>query len=152
MGVNFTLNHLQEKYFVVQLRQQVKRCIKECAEYNRRFRGYPSQHQMAPSHRIRLEMTRRTFANCATDFAGPFYTMQGRSRPRMKRYLCVMPIFVCVLKCADKYGSFKEHYHVFAHAQEFDFRTGGQEIKDAGIDIELSQIRLHRPQSTLASP
>ena len=46
----------------------------------------------------------------------------------------------------------KEHYHVFAHAQEFDFRTGGQEIKDAGIDIELSQIRLHRPQSTLALP
>ena len=46
----------------------------------------------------------------------------------------------------------KEHYHVFAHAQEFDFGTGGQEIKDAGIDIELSQIRLHRPQSTLASP
>ena len=46
----------------------------------------------------------------------------------------------------------KEHYHVFAHAQEFDFRTGGQEFKDAGIDIELSQIRLHRPQSTLALP
>ena len=44
------------------------------------------------------------------------------------------------------------HYHVFAHAQAFDFRTGGQEIKDAGIDIELSQIRLHRPQSTLALP
>ena len=48
--------------------------------------------------------------------------------------------------------SLKEHYHVFAHAQDFDFRTGGQEIKDAGIDIELSQIRLHRPQSTLALP
>ena len=46
----------------------------------------------------------------------------------------------------------KEHYHVFVHAQDFDFRTGGQEIKDAGIDIELSQIRLHRPQSTLALP
>ena len=46
----------------------------------------------------------------------------------------------------------KEHYHVFAHAREFDFRTGGQEFKDAGIDIELSQIRLHRPQSTLALP
>ena len=46
----------------------------------------------------------------------------------------------------------KEHYHVFAHAQEFDFRTGGSEFKDAGIDIELSQIGLHRPQSTLALP
>ena len=46
----------------------------------------------------------------------------------------------------------KEHYHDVEHAQEFDFRTGGQEFKDAGIDIELSQIRLHRPQSTLALP
>ena len=41
MGVNFTLNHLREKYFVVQGRQQVKRCIKECAECNRRFRAVP---------------------------------------------------------------------------------------------------------------
>ena len=46
----------------------------------------------------------------------------------------------------------KEHYHVFAHGQEFDFRTGGQEFKDVGIDIVLSQIRLHPPQSTLALP
>ena len=45
---------------------------------------------------------------------------------------------------------FKEHNHVFAHAQEFDFSTGGQDLKDARIDIELSQICLHRPQSTLA--
>ena len=28
----------------------------------------------------------------------------------------------------------------------------GQEFKDARIDIELSQIRLHRPQLTLALP
>ena len=46
----------------------------------------------------------------------------------------------------------KEHYHDVAHAQEFDFRTGGQEFKYAGIDIEFLQIRLHGPQSTLALP
>ena len=46
----------------------------------------------------------------------------------------------------------KEHNHVFAHAQEFDFCSAGQEFKDARIDIELSQIRLHRPQLTLALP
>ena len=118
MGVNFTLNHLREKYFVVQGRQQVKRCIKECAECNRRFRGCPAKQQMAPLPRIRSEMTWRPFANCATDFAGPFYTMQGRGRPRMKRCLCLFvclqtllplrngrfPGDGCVLKCADTYG------------------------------------------------
>ena len=47
----------------------------------------------------------------------------------------------------------KEHNHGFALAQEFDFFwTGGQEFKDAKIDVELPQIRLHRPQSTLALP
>ena len=46
----------------------------------------------------------------------------------------------------------KEHNHVFAHAQKFDFCLGGQEFKDARIDIELSQIRLHRTQLTLALP
>ena len=50
------------------------------------------------------------------------------------------------------YEVLKEHYHVFAHAQEFNFCLRGQEFKDARIDIELSQIRLHRPQLTLALP
>ena len=58
--------------------------------------------------------------------------------------------FRLILWCFVYCCFLKEYYHVFAHAQQFDFRTGGQEIKDAGIDIELSQIRLHRPQSTLA--
>ena len=93
MGVNFTLNHLREKYFVLHGRQQVKRCIKECAECNRRFRGCPARQKMAPLPRIRLEITQKPFTNCATDFAGPFYTMQGRGRPRRKRYLC---LFVCL--------------------------------------------------------
>ena len=55
-------------------------------------------------------------------------------------------------KFTSKRRYLKEHYHDVAHAQEFDFRTGGQEFKDAGTDIEVSQIRLHRPQSTLALP
>ena len=46
----------------------------------------------------------------------------------------------------------KEHNHVFARGQAFEFWTGGQAFKDARIDIELSRIRLHRPQSTLALP
>ena len=93
MGVTFTLNHLREKYFVHHGRQQVKRCIKEYAECNRRFRRCPARQQMVPLPRIRLEITQKPFTNFATNFAGPFYTMQGRGRPRGKRYLC---LFVCL--------------------------------------------------------
>ena len=48
----------------------------------------------------------------------------------------------------------KEHNHVFVHMckSSNDFCLGGQEFKDATIDIELSQICLHRPQLTLALP
>ena len=41
MGVNFTLNYLREKYFVVQGRQQVRSCIGEC----KAFRGCLEQQQ-----------------------------------------------------------------------------------------------------------
>ena len=39
----------------------------------------------------------------------------------------------------------EEHSHVFAHAQDFDFGTSCREFKDARVDRELSEIRLHRP-------
>ena len=34
-----------------------------------------------------------------------------------------------------QYYILKEHYHVFAHAQDFDFWTVCQEFKDAGMVI-----------------
>ncbi|XP_020915379.1 uncharacterized protein LOC110252867 [Exaiptasia diaphana] len=93
MGVNYTLNHLREKYFVIHGRQEVKRCIKECAECSRCHRGCKAHQQMAPLSRVRLEVTEKPFTNCGTDFAGPFYNMQGRGKARLKRYLC---LFVCL--------------------------------------------------------
>lgn len=93
MGVNFTINHLREKYLVIHVRQEVKRASKECRECARHFQVHPAKQQMAPLPQIRLEKTSRPFENCAVDFAGPYRTMQGRGRIRAKRYLC---LFVCL--------------------------------------------------------
>ena len=93
MGVNVTTNHLREKYLVVHARQEVKRCVSSCAECSRRFRIRPKTQQMAPLPGIRLEMTGRPFENCATDYAGPYFTKQGRGKVRAKRYLC---LFLCL--------------------------------------------------------
>ena len=93
MGVNFTLNHLRERYMVVNGRELVKRTIKACAECKRRFRGKAASQQMAPLPKIRLELTMQPFTNCSVDFAGPFFTKQGRGRARIKRYLC---LFLCL--------------------------------------------------------
>ena len=83
MGLNYTINHLREKYFVVHAREQVKRVMRECLQCGKRFR----------LPRIRLQQTSRPFINCAFDYGGPYLTKQGRGRVRAKRYLC---LFLCL--------------------------------------------------------
>ena len=80
MGVNYTINHLQEKYLVIHVREEVKRVNRECRECARRFKVQPIQQQMAPLPQIRLQMTTKPLANCAVDFGGLYLTIQGRER------------------------------------------------------------------------
>ena len=48
MGVNYTLNHLREKYHLIHSHREVKRCIQNCYECKRRFPLHPAKQQMAP--------------------------------------------------------------------------------------------------------
>ncbi|XP_065893456.1 uncharacterized protein [Dysidea avara] len=50
---------------------------------------------MAPLPQNRLTTSLRAFTKTAVDFGGPFMTMQGRGRPRQKRYL-----FTCLASTA----------------------------------------------------
>lgn len=93
MGLNYTINHLRTKYFVVHAREQVERVMRECLECAKRFRSRPACQQMAPLPRIRLQQSSRPFTNCAGDLGGPYLTKQGRGRVRAKRYLC---LFLCL--------------------------------------------------------
>ena len=83
MGLNYTLNHLREKYIVVHGRETVKKLIKECPECGRRFRGKPATQEMAPLPNIWLEATMKPFTNCAVDFGGPIlqYKAVGEFAP-----------------------------------------------------------------------
>ena len=49
---------------------------------------------MAPLPASRLTLPLRAFERIGTDFAGPFFTKQGRGKSRMKRYLC---LFTCLV-------------------------------------------------------
>ena len=89
MGLNYTINHVREKYLVVHVREQVKRVTRECFECVRRFRTKPAHQQMTPLPKIRLQQSSRPFESCAVDFGRPFLTKQGRGRVRAKRYLFV---------------------------------------------------------------
>ena len=55
MGLKYTINHVREKYLEVHVRKQVKRVMRGCFECARRFRSKPSQQQMAPLPKIRLQ-------------------------------------------------------------------------------------------------
>ena len=88
MGLNYTINHVREKYLVVHVREQVKRVMREYFECARRFQTKPAHQQMAPLPKIRLQQSSRPSESCAVDFGGPFLTKQGRGRVRAKRYLC----------------------------------------------------------------
>ena len=89
MGINYTLNHLRERYHVIHSRQEVKACIQNCFECKRRFRLHPGKQQMALLPQFHLEMTYRPFTNCATAYGAPYLTIQGRGWARSKWYLCL---------------------------------------------------------------
>ena len=48
---------------------------------------------MAPLPELRTQKSLRAFSQTSVDFAGPFYTKQGRGKTRHKRYLC---LFTCL--------------------------------------------------------
>ena len=48
---------------------------------------------MGPLPQVRLRFTFRAFDQTAVDYAGPFTTIQGRRRHRLKRWLCVFTCF-----------------------------------------------------------
>ena len=93
MGLNYTINHVREKYLVVHVREQKKRVMRECFECAKRFRSKLAHHRMAPLPKIRLQQSSRPFESCVVEFAGPFLTKQGHGRVRDKRYLS---LFLCL--------------------------------------------------------
>ena len=155
MGVNFTINHLREKYLVVHARPEVKRCVSSCAECSRRFRLRPKTQQMVPLPDTRLEMTGRPFENCATDYGGPYFTKQGRGKVRAKRYLCLfvrLQTHCCHLEMAsslDVSGFMNEFVRMTARRgwpkkmlsdNGTNFVAGKKEIRELVEQLDQKQI------------
>ncbi|PFX18078.1 EGF-like module-containing mucin-like hormone receptor-like 1 [Stylophora pistillata] len=87
-GVNFTLCQLSERFWIIAAREEIREWDRECNECKRR-RNKPACQIMAPLPQMRLRFSFRPFAQTAVDFAGPFYTVQRRGKPRQKRWLCL---------------------------------------------------------------
>ena len=91
-GVNFTLCQLSERFWIIAAREEIPEWDRECNECKRR-RSKPACQIMVPLPKARLRFTFKPFAQTAVDFAGPLYTVQGRRKPRQKRWLC---LFTCL--------------------------------------------------------
>jgi hypothetical protein len=91
-GVNFILSQINEKYWIIAAREEIRDWENKCNQCKRR-RSKPASQIMAPLPKVRLRFTYRAFDQSSVDFAGPFVTVQGRGRRRQKRWLCV---FTCL--------------------------------------------------------
>ena len=95
-GTNQTLADLSTRFWIIAAREEIRAWEKNCMECRRR-KAKPASQVMAPLPRIRVKEPLRAFSRIAVDFAGPFFTIQGRGKTRQKRYLC---LFTCLLSRA----------------------------------------------------
>ena len=91
-GTNQTLAAMSTKYWLVGGREDIREWEHSCTKC-KRLKAQASEQIMAPLPPARVNKTMRAFANCSVDYAGPFYTKQGRGRTKQKRYLC---LFTCL--------------------------------------------------------
>ena len=91
-GTNFVLSQINEKYWIIAAREEIREWEREC-NMCKRMRGKTTTQIMAPIPEIRLRFTFRPFDQTAVDYAGPFTTVQGRGVRRQKRWLC---LFTCL--------------------------------------------------------
>ena len=89
-GVSFILCQLSERFWIIAAHEEIREWDHECNECKKR-RNKPACQIMAPLPKTRLRFTFRPFAQTAVDFAGPLYTVQGRRKPRQKRWPCLFP-------------------------------------------------------------
>ena len=83
-GTNFVLSHISGRFWIVAAREEIRGWENECNECKRRQTKTATQI-MAPLPQIRLRFTFQAFNQTTVDYAGPFTTIQGRGRSRMKR-------------------------------------------------------------------
>ena len=83
---------MSSRFWIVSGREEIRDWEKVCSECKRRNAKAATQI-MAPLTNIRLKASLPAFFYAAVDYAGPFFTVQGRGKRRQKRYLC---LFICL--------------------------------------------------------
>ena len=120
-------------------REEVQDWEKECSECRRRNAKAATQI-MAPLPNIQLKTTKKAFCYMGVDYAGPFYTVQGRGKRREKRYLCQFTCLSCRAFSMDT-GSFLNAFYRMVNRRglpEEMISDNGTNI--VGAEKELCQV------------
>ena len=91
-GTNFVLAQISQRFWIVAAREEIREWENECCTCQKRRNKLATQ-VMGPLPEVRLRFTYRAFDQTALDYAGPFTTVQGRGKQRLKRWLC---LFTCL--------------------------------------------------------
>ena len=88
-GTNFVLSQVNQRYWIVAAREEIREWENECNECKKR-KNKTATKVMGPLPQSRLRFTYREFDQAAVDYAGPFKTIRGRGKRRQKRWLCLL--------------------------------------------------------------
>ena len=91
-GTQHISNNLRKRYWIPKLRRLIQDEERKCGKC-RKAKAVGMTAIMAPLPSFRLNKPFRVFSKVGVDFAGPFFTKQGRGKAQLRRYAC---IFTCL--------------------------------------------------------
>ena len=91
-GTQHVLNNLRKRFWIPKARRLIQQEERQCGSCKKaKAKGMTTI--MAPIPSFRLSEPFRVFSKIGVDFAGPFFTKQGRGKSQSKRYAC---LFTCL--------------------------------------------------------
>ena len=91
-GVQHICNNLRKRFWIPKVKRLIQNEEQLCGKC-RRIKAKGTMAVMGPIPKFRLEEPFRVFSKVGVDFAGPFFTKQGRGKSQLKRYAC---LFTCL--------------------------------------------------------
>ena len=92
VGTQHLLSNLRQRFWIVHGTSAIKSVRAQCVTCSR-LMSKAAEQIMGPLPNHRTCGSLKPFTRCGVDYAGPFYTKQGRGRAQQKRYMCV---FTCL--------------------------------------------------------
>ncbi|XP_065190901.1 uncharacterized protein LOC135821832 [Sycon ciliatum] len=92
VGTQHLLSNLRQRFWIVHGTSAIKSVRAQCVTCSR-LMSKAAEQIMGPLPNHRTCGSLKPFTRCGVDYAGPFYTKQGRGRVQQKRYMCV---FTCL--------------------------------------------------------